>query len=223
MLGNHSCIAAAGELTDLGAQLQWAADTFAVRSDEFLLQMDSLDLPDLGSRYLAQTQWRARGKPFFIDKQPSNWPFAGLIHAALPGARILHLARDPMDLCFSNWRSFFGDTYEYTYDMQALAAHHEDCRRTMAHWRESIPSAFLEVSYPDLVNDPQKVMHEVLDFCGLAWEPACSDVLGNAAPVATLSAAQVRQSIRTDTGNQWRRYASQLLPLREALNLEHRP
>lgn len=216
MLGNHPEVESAGELVDFGAQLQWVADTGNTHDDAYLAQLPELDLAEVGRRYLAQTQWRAHGKPFYIDKQPPNWEMAGLIHAALPKARILHLVRDPMDVCFSNWRAFFGDTYGFSYELAALGAWHQAYRRVMAGWHTLMPGVVMDVSYAELVREPEAAMRQVLGHCGLAWVPGCTDMLRNTAPVATLSAAQVREPLR-DRGGAWRRYARQLEPLRTAL------
>jgi len=219
MLGNHSQVAVAGELMDFGAQLHWMADTRNAQSDTLVSRLPGLDYAELGRRYLAQTQWRAHGKTFFIDKQPPNWVLAAAIHSALPHAPILNLVRDPMDTCFSNWRAYFGDACAYSYDLDALAAHSNDYRRVIAYWHRIMPSAILDVPYAELVNEPEATLRKVFAFCGLAWEPGCADPARNTSPSATLSAAQVRSPLRRDTGGQWRRYAPQLAPLVSALSL----
>jgi tetratricopeptide (TPR) repeat protein len=218
MLGNHSQVAVAGELVDFGAQLHWMADTRNAQSDSLVSRLPDLDYAELGRRYLAQTQWRAHGKTFFIDKQPPNWVLAGAIHSALPRAPILNLVRDPMDTCFSNWRAYFGDACAYSYDLDALAAHFNDYRRVIAYWHRLMPGAILDVSYAGLVNEPEATLRKVFDFCGLAWEPGCGDPARNMSPSATLSAAQVRSPLRRDTGGQWRRYVRQLAPLATLLS-----
>lgn len=218
MLGNHSRVQSAGELVDFGMQLHWAADTARTHSDAFIARIRGLDPDVLGQRYLARTRWRARDKDFFIDKQPPNWVFAGLIHAALPGARILHVVRDPMDVCFSDWRAFFGDAYAWTYDMAALAAYHHDYRRVMAHWHAVMPGAILDVAYADLVHQPEPTLRRVFAFCGLEWEPGCTDLTRNAAPSATLSAAQVRAPLHGRAFGEWRRHAAGLSTLQAALD-----
>jgi hypothetical protein len=217
MLGNHSGVASAGELVDFGNQLHWAADTGNTQGQAFLARLPDLDLAEVGRRYLAQTQWRAAGKSFYIDKQPPNWVLAGLIHAALPHARLLHMVRDPMDLCFSNWRAFFGDTYAYSYDMAGLAAYHQSYLHAMAHWHNVMPGVILDVSYADLVSRPEAVMRRVFAHCGLAWEPGCLDMRSNATPVATLSAAQVRTPLHARAVGEWRRYEARLPRLARGL------
>jgi len=219
MLGNHPDVASAGELVDFDKQLHYAADTCNTQSPAFLERLPGLDLADIGGRYLARTQWRAMGRSRFIDKQPPNWVQAGLIHAALPRVRLLHLVRDPMDLCYSNWRAFFGDTCAYSYDMAGLAAHHRAYLRTMAHWHQVMPGTILDVSYADLVREPEAVMRKVFAHCGLEWHPGCLDMRANPAPVATLSAAQVRAPLHARAFGEWRRHAAQLEPLQRGLEM----
>ncbi|MGH8154487.1 MAG: tetratricopeptide repeat-containing sulfotransferase family protein, partial [Rhodanobacteraceae bacterium] len=92
LLGNHSRVASAGELGDWPRALEYATDHHPrVMLDDVTLQrLPAIDWAAVGEMYLAQTRWRARGKPFFVDKLPRNWMLAGLIRLALPQARILH-------------------------------------------------------------------------------------------------------------------------------------
>lgn len=219
MLGNHSRVATTGELMDFGAQLHWLADTRNIGSDSLLDKLPELDCPELGRRYLARTQWRAGERAFFIDKQPPNWVLAGAIHTALPRAPILNLVRDPMDTCFSNWRAYFGDACAYSYSLRTLAEYFNDYRRAMAHWHRTMPGVILDVPYADLVREPEATLQKVFDFCGLEWEPGCGDITRNAAPSATLSAAQVRTPLHARAFGEWRRYEAQLSGLAAALTI----
>lgn len=218
LLGNHTQVTAAGELFDFGRQLQWAGDHRHIQDDAFLERLGGIDLAEVGRRYLAQTQWRARGARCFIDKQTSNWMVAGLIHAALPGARILHLVREPMDVCFSIFRAMFGDAYAIGNDLATLASHYRKYERLMSRWHGLAPGAILDVSYDKLVRAPETTMREVLAHCGLAWEPACVDLAGNRNPVSTLSAAQIRQPLHARSSGTWRHYETSLRSLSGALS-----
>ncbi|TAN00001.1 MAG: sulfotransferase family protein [Rhodanobacteraceae bacterium] len=218
MLGNHSQVAVAGELMDFGAQLHWMADTRNAQSDTLLSRLPGLDYVELGRRYLARTQWRANGRRFFIDKQPPNWVLAAAIHAALPRAPILNLVRDPMDTCFSNWRAYFGNACAYSYDLSALAEYYNDYRRVLAHWHRIMPGAILDVPYDGLVREPETTLRKVFGFCGLDWEPGCTDITRNTAPSATLSAAQVRSPLHDRAFGEWRRYEAQLSGFASALD-----
>ncbi|MBU6199699.1 MAG: sulfotransferase [Xanthomonadaceae bacterium] len=217
ILGNHSQVASAGELDTFALQLRWCADHPVTLDETVLDRLPGLDFAALGRRYLAQAQWRAQGKPLFTDKLPRNWMLAGPIARALPQARIVHMVRDPVDVCFSNYRVLFADAFAHVYDLDALASHYRTYRRTMAHWHAAMPGRILDVSYRDLVHDPEGTTRRVLDFCGLAWEPRLTDTTRNRTAVDTLSMAQVREPVHTRFVDSWRRYERQLAPLAQAL------
>lgn len=217
LLGRHPQIASAGELIEFGKLWRQAGDVHGhAITDEKLLAADT-DFAELGRRYLEQTRWRARGRSWFVDKLPPNFWIAGFIHKALPQARILHMRRAPMELCFSNWRALFGDSYAYSYEMGALAAHHARYRKLMAHWHAAMPGAIHDVDYAALVAEPVATARALLAHCGLDLDPRVLDAGADAGPVATLSSAQVRAPIRADARRDWRRYAAPLEPLRQAL------
>jgi tetratricopeptide (TPR) repeat protein len=217
LLGNHTQIASVGELDDFGKQVRWVADHTATLDDAILERLPHMDFVELGRRYLEQTQWRAAGKPFYTDKLPRNWMLAGVIARALPQARILHMVRDPMDVCFSNFRALFADAFAHIYDLEALASHYRVYQRTMAHWHQAMPGRILDVAYADLVQDPENALRRVLAFCGLPWENGCADLTRNRSAVNTLSAAQVREPVHRRFVDSWRRYEKQLAPLARAL------
>ncbi|MDQ6648410.1 MAG: sulfotransferase, partial [Pseudomonadota bacterium] len=166
---------------------------------------------------LKQTQWRARGRGFYIDKLPTNVQMVAFIRKALPHAPILQMVRDPVDTCFSNFKAMFGNVSPYSYDLQALADYYRHYARLIAHWRQQLPGVMLDVSYAELVSDPERVLRQVLAHCGLPFEPGCLQPEHNASPVATPSSTQVRESIHIRGIGQWRHYAQQLEPLRKAL------
>jgi tetratricopeptide (TPR) repeat protein len=219
ILGNHSQVTPAGELADFSRQWRWVADRHGHRLvDRAMVQVASgTDFAEVGRRYLEQTQWRAADRPYYVDKLPPNFMLAGFIRRALPQAKIVHMGRDPMDLCFSNYRALFGDAFAYSYDLDDLAAHHGHYRRLMRHWHEVMPGAVHDVDYTALVQDTEAVTRALLDFCELPFEAACLDTTGNPAPVATLSSAQVRERIHMRALREWKPYASQLAGLRETL------
>ena len=219
VVGNHSQVAPTGELADLPKQLRWTADRHGHRLlDMPLLEATrSLDMALLGRRYLQQTQWRAGDRRYYVDKLPPNFMLVGFIRQALPQAKILHMVREPMEVCFSNYRALFGDSYAYSYDLESLAHHYRQYRRVMAHWHKIAPGFVLDVAYDALVRQTDSTARRVLGFCGLAFESECLDTAGNRAPVATLSSAQVRAPIHQHALGEWRRYAEPLQPLRRAL------
>lgn len=219
LLDNHPDVVSTGERTDFPCQLRWTANLHgsAIIDAGLLARLRGLDCAELGRRYLEQTQWRAGGSAFYVDKLPSNFMLLGLIHRALPQAPILHMVRDPMDVCFSNYRALFGDAYWYSYAIDTLATHYARYRALMDHWRRTMPGVVFDVDYGELVREPETVLARVFAHCGLRAAPGCSDLTRNATAVNTLSSAQVREPIHTRNLGAWLRYRRQLAPLHAAL------
>ena len=219
ILGNHSMVESAGELSDFTRQLQWQADhfSFPVLDDELVARAPNLDFENIGRRYLEQTQWRANGKPFYVDKLPPNFMLAGFIHRSFPNAPILHVVRDPMDVCFSNYKAMFGDSYYYSYDIPNLVSHYSNYRRLMAHWHEVMPGRILDIPYNVLVRDPEPVIAKIFSYCKLPHEEGCANLARNSTPIATISSAQTRKGINDRSIGEWRRYEKQLADLQARL------
>jgi hypothetical protein len=58
----------------------------------------------------------------FIDKLPMNFLHLGLIRRSLPGAKVIHLRRDPMDAGYAMLKTWFADAYPFSYDQRELGA-----------------------------------------------------------------------------------------------------
>ena len=90
----------------------------------------------------------------------------------------------------------------------------------MAHWRNTLPASHvLEVDYEAVVEDLEREARRMLDFLGLPWDERVLKFHETERPIRTASVNQVREPIyRTSTGR-WKRHATQLGPLLEALGV----
>jgi len=158
-----------------------------------------------------------------IDKMPTNFWFLGLIHLALPHARIIHVRRDPVDTCLSCYSKLFGASPPlFAYDLAELGRYYRAYGRVMAHWRRVLPEgAMLEVQYEDVVANVATEARRITSFCGLKWDPACLDFHKNGRYVATASAAQVRKPIYRSSIGISGPYREFLGPLLEELGMAH--
>ncbi|MCY7353884.1 MAG: sulfotransferase [Lysobacter sp.] len=221
ILGNHSAVASAGELNDFSRALSWEADHFydVPPSERSTHAAKTVDFSSVGARYLQRTLGRYMGKTHLIDKNPANIFNAGFIAKALPQARIICLLRNPMDTCFSNLKELFSaNAFGYSYDLEELADHYLRFRRLVKHWQEMLPGRFHVVEYEALVANPLQTSKEVMQFCGLPFEPGCIDIVSNAAPVSTASSSQVRRPINEHSVGAWQKYAQQLRPLQSKID-----
>jgi hypothetical protein len=67
------------------------------------------------------------------------------------------------------------------------------------------------------VEDLERKVKRILDFCGLIFEPACVEFYKTERAVSTASSEQVRQPIFRDRLFQWKNYESWLGSLKDGL------
>ena len=176
----------------------------------------------LGAAYLVGMRAGAPDAKRITDKLPANFVFAGLIHLALPNAKLIHVQRDPLDTCLSCYaRLFAGPHLSYTYDLGELGRYYRGYETLMAHWRSVLPQGvMLEVKYEELIADFAPQARRIVAHCGLAWDERCLAFHATQRPVRSASAAQVRQPLYQNSIGRWRAYAGMLGPLMHALELD---
>jgi len=175
-------------------------------------------LASLGAEYLERTRvQRKSGKPFYIDKLPNNWAYAGFIKLILPKAKLIDARRHPLDCCFSNFRQNFARGQGFTYDLGHIGRYYVDYVRAMAHYDRVMPGAVHRVVHEHLLDDPEREVRAMLDYLDLPFEDACLDFHRSERAVRTASSEQVRRPINRDGVGQWRPFESWLGPLKAAL------
>jgi tetratricopeptide (TPR) repeat protein len=222
ILSNHPAVFAAGELMSFGLELKRLAATPSNRvlDPETLAAASHVDPRALGEAYVGSTRPRTGHRPHFIDKMPLNFFYAPLIHRALPGAKIICLRRNALDSCLSNYRQLLTTAfsyYDYAYDLLDTGRYYVLFDDLARHWRATIATNYTEVRYEDVVEHTEREARRLVEFCDLPWDPACLEFERNTAPVATPSAVQVRQPIYRTAVDRWRKYETELAPLRKLL------
>lgn len=210
----HSAVHSAGELQQFGNCIRrmTAYDSPERFTPELFSSALELDPAALGNQYLLRTTKLRGTLPRFVDKLPYNYMFLPHILAALPNAKIIHLVRDPRDVCFSVFKQLFADAYPHSYDLEEMARHFVRYHELMASWRERFGDRFLDVRYEDVVTDLEGNARRILDYLGLPWEDACKDFHRQDTAVSTASAVQVREPAHSRSVGRWHRYERQLQP-----------
>ncbi|HEX5392827.1 MAG TPA: sulfotransferase [Rhodocyclaceae bacterium] len=213
ILCSHASVYGAGELVELSEAIAAAC------GNDFSSTAKSLDeakLRAIGKDYVERV-WKQSPKSRFItDKMPANFFHIGLIHLALPNAKIIHAMRDPMDSCFSCFSRLFNDTMEFAYDQGTLGRYYVRYMKLMEHWRKVLPEGtILDLPYEDMVADTEGQARRVLEFAGLPWDANCLDFHKNTRLVKTASVAQVRKPIYKTSVARWKHFARHLRPLHD--------
>ena len=221
ILGSHSEVYPGGEHFGLVTQLhellpeaETVPDRLVFLSKNLIRHSTKIDHRKLGEKYMEQVQWRAQGRRYITDKLPVNFYYIGLIRQALPHARIIHLKRDPMDTCISNFKQYYTEgAYLFSYNLEDLSAYYLAYRRLMEHWHKTYPGMILAVNYEDLVHNIEGESRRILDHCALDWQPECLKFHENKTPTASRSARQVRAALYTSSVGGWKRYEQYVQPL----------
>ena len=146
-----------------------------------------------------------------------------LILKALPGAKIVHLRRNPMDACFSSFKQLFADAYPHSYDLREMARHHARYVKLMNVWRERFGDRIFDIGYEDVASRLEPSARALIDYLELPWEDACLEFHKQKSAVTTASAVQVREPAHTKSIGRWKRYEQQLEPLRDELEAQGIP
>jgi tetratricopeptide (TPR) repeat protein len=224
ILASHSRIYGAGEIETLRETVAGLRDRKApsLVFPEMIAALAPNDFRDLGSEYvqrLLRIRATAPTTDRIVNKMPMNFMLVGLIHLALPNARIIHTRRDPIDTCFSCYSLMFTGNQPFSYDLAELGRYYRGYEALMQHWREVLPpGVMIEVEYEKLVDNIEGHARTLIDHCGLEWEEACLAFHETKRPVATASAVQVRAPVYRTSVGRWRPYEKFLQPLLEALN-----
>jgi len=199
ILAAHPQVEGGSELNDLEDVIR----TESMRRRQGLLQWlrgaSAADWQRMGLDYLERTaRWR-RDRARHTDKMPENWRYAGLLRAMLPGARIIDVRRDRVETGWSCFKQQFYSQPHFANRLSDIADYQRECEQAMDAWREQDPQRIRVQGYEMLLAEPQAQIRELLEFCGLAFDPACLDFHKAERSVRTASAAQVRQPLQAGT------------------------
>ncbi len=216
ILASHHAVHGAGELIHLQQILSEIPGY-----PQAIQEAGAETLRAWGAAYCDRIASLAPAARHVVDKMPANFLHAGVIHAILPGARIIHVRRDPVDTCLSCYTKLFSGEQRFSYDQTELGRFYQDYERVMAHWRAVLPpTCLLEVDYEEIVADLEGQARRMLAFLDLDWDPACLNFQKTPRRVRTASVNQVREPLYKRAIGRWRPHQAQLRPLLAALGRE---
>jgi tetratricopeptide (TPR) repeat protein len=223
ILASHPDVFGAGEVSfwDAGFRAYRDAEVAEAAGDATVRAGLMTEMAD---EYLRRLTQGAGAALRVVDKMPANFMYLGLIHAAFPRARIIHVRRHPIDTCLSIYFQNFFNRDPYANDLVDLAHYYGEYIRITDHWRKVLPaSALLDVPYEALIGDQEAWTRRVLEFIGLPWDPRCLEFHRTDRVVITASKWQVRQTISAASAGRWRNYAAYVAPLLHLMDLTPTP
>jgi len=225
ILSRHPAVVAGGELPSLNRVLRGPDDppVGSAWADR-LVHLDASALDALGDRYRADAARLAHLAPdalgpdlWLTDKQPTNFLMLGAIPRILPGARIVHCTRDPLDTCLSCFFQHFGPGHTWTTELDWLGAIYRAYRAQMHHWTTVAEIDVVEVQYEHLVADLEGGVRRLLAALDLPFHPDCLSFYESDRDARTASVDQVRRPIYRSSVRRADPYRPWLGPLVDAL------
>ena len=138
---------------------------------------------------------------------PQNFRHLGLIAAALPEAKIVHVKRDPAAVCWANYTQYFvKDSLGYCYSLEDIVHYHGLYEDLMTFWHQALPGRIYDLDYERLTKDQEGETRKLIDHLGLNWDDACLSPQDNKRAVGTASNLQVRQRVYQGSSERWKRY-----------------
>ena len=209
ILSAHSKIYGAGELIFLP---QIIDKTYIKNQTNF-----DDTIGKIRSEYSEQLM-KLSNKTYIIDKLPLNFKWIGFIIKAFPEAKIIHLDRNPMAVCWSNYKINFRDTgMEFALSQEDIAEYYVLYNELMKYWFQKFDEKIINVNYEKFVLNHEKETKDIINKLSLNWENSLKNYNKNDRPVETASLHQVRGKIIKNTSEQWKQYSDYLIPMQEIL------
>ena len=211
IISTHSEVFGAGEL-NIMPKIFYEANWNEKTNPEELFKF-------VRKEYLSNIEKIQTSKRLLIDKMPFNFFSVGFILNSIPEAKIIHMSRNPMAVCWSNYKSNFFDNIgmDYAHKLESIAEYYIIYNEMMNFWREKYPKRLIEVDYDKFVLDYETNSKSIIAKIGLNWENQILKFYKNNRAVETNSLLQVRSKVYQDSSQKWKKYEKHLKPIMDIL------
>ena len=210
IISNHSEVHGAGELDLLPISVKNSNWQNSNNFDEIIKK--------IRKEYLEKISLISK-KNYITDKLPGNFKRIGFILNAFPDSKIIHLQRNPMAVCWSNYKSNFNSTgMGFTLDQEYTAEYYLLYKDLMKFWNERYSDKIINVNYESLVENFEEEVKKLFVKLNLNWEKQLYDFHKNERPVETASFLQVRRKVYKKSSEQWKSYEKYLTSMTDILS-----
>jgi tetratricopeptide (TPR) repeat protein len=215
IISSHKNVFGAGELNFLTESIE---KHILDKVEEFNNENFLNALQKIRDEYVLSIKKFNYTQEYITDKAPLNFRWVGLIKLIFPNSKIVHCKRDPMDICFSNFKnSFAGTSLSFSYDLENLGKFYNLYKKLMLFWKNNLAESFYDLQYENLIENQKVETKKLLDFCELDWDEKCLEPHKNKNLVATASIVQVRSPVYNTSIKKWHNYYEQLTDLKKLI------
>ena len=127
IISSHSQVTGAGELN--------FAKQFGAAIATGITEANYESLLDFRQKYLTKLKSVSNENLTITDKLPQHFRYIGLLAAAFPEARIVHVKRNPAAVCWSNYKQYFPqESIGYCYSIEDVINYYKLYKNLMEFW-----------------------------------------------------------------------------------------
>ena len=199
IISSHSKVTGAGELA-FAAQFGAAIATGVTEANsESLLNFRNI--------YLTKLKSVSNENLIVTDKMPQNFYYIGLLAAAFPEAKIIHVKRNPAAVCWANYKQYFvSKNIGYCYAIDDVISYHKLYENLMDFWTNTLSNRIYKLDYEQLTVNQESKTRQLIEYLGLDWDEKCLSPQNNMRSVATGSNLQIREKVYKGSSQQWKKY-----------------
>ena len=210
ILSSHSAIYGAGELNFLDNAINlidWQNN-----------KIQKKDIMEIRKNYINELK-KISKSTYTTDKMPLNFRWIGFIAYAFPNAKIIHVKRDAMATCWSNYKTNFSKNgMAFTFNQIDVAKYYQLYEDLMKFWHKKFPKKIYELNYEKLTENQEEEEKKLFNYLNLNWEDSVLEFYKNKRIVQTASSIQVRKKMYKGSSKEWKKYKKWLEPMIKALN-----
>ena len=197
VISSHSKVAGAGELTFAEILGDSIARGLSILNKNTLL--------NFRENYIKKLQALSNGSLIVTDKNPQNFRYIGLLSAAFPDSKIVHVRRNSAAVCWGNYKQFFASkNVGYPYDLNDVVEYHTLYENLMEFWKIQLTDRIYNFDYELLTTNQESETKNLIQYLGLDWQEECLSPQSNNRRVATASNKQIREKIYQGSSQQWK-------------------
>ena len=215
IISSHHAVHGAGELTNFKKIISPILEDHLNQNKSKILKEDLLSIRQ---QYLDSLSHLNVTEEIVTDKMPMNFRLIGFILSAIPEAKIIHLKRDAIATCWSNYKHYFTSGNGFTFNQQDLVEFYAMYTELMKFWHQLFPKKIYDISYEELTINQKDETQKLLNYCELDWDENCLNFHKNKRGIETASASQVRQKMYQGSSEAWKKYEKYLQPFVKGLS-----
>ena len=199
IISSHLQVTGAGELN--------FAKQFGAAIATGITEVNNQSLLDFRHNYLSKLQNVSNGNLIVTDKMPQNFRYIGLLAAAFPEAKIIHVKRNPAAVCWANYKRYFvSKNIGYCYAIDDVISYYKLYENLMGFWINTLNNGIYKLDYELLTVNQESETRQLIDYLDLNWDEKCLSPQNNKRNVATASNVQIRKKVYRGSSEQWKKY-----------------